>query len=1279
MPINEITIEDIKQLNPVQLSDVLLRLLKAESDHRKISGIKEIVVPLNINEADDGMDGRIECEDTKDSRWIMNKLSLYQSKATKLTPQKLYNEFFHGSVKKGLALKPAILDTLDQGGQYVFFISHPYSPKSKKALEKKASDAISYCIQHFEKKYVINQVRILDANSIKDWVNEYFSVVIVVKEYCHQQIPLGFKTIDRWGEFSDFQKIKYISNKTLDQYIDAIRTTSKDTKKSIRILGHSGLGKSRLIFEAFKGKNYIERDVIYYEYTDSISSLVDFVGSYCNSLRGTLIVDNCNYETFIRLKNEIKRDSSSLNLVTIDFSVEEENEPSRIDPDTNYIYLKSDIFHDIIPELIKEMFGSSLLPDQIDYIANYSDGYPKMALLFAEAAKSQNLRDFSQFIDNSLIDKLLFGRDYFKINVELMSEIAQVCSIFSKFGSPIIENKYLDDKSKKMIQTHLDVICNKLSDSKFKERDFKNACVYFVQKQIFEKRGRYLVVRPLPLAIRLAMKWWQNRNPTEIQNFLPLLISSGLSQLMVERLKYLDQLSEAQTFVSENWGPDSPFANAEVLNTEMGSQLFRTVIEVNPKDTFKTLLKAFSRLTKEQLVQVNKGRRNIVWALEKFCFRSDTFNEASKLLYDFAVAENETWSNNSQGQFIQLFQIYLSGTEVSFDQRLKTIEYGFSKKDDDYIFLAIKALGRGLLTQGFSRMIGSENFGTSTPRKDYYPKSSDEIFRYHISILNKLIEIANLDSKFVDKVLDAVSKSIRGLLAAGEFNLIKNHLLILNKFSTSPWLGAIDALRTTLKYEKYSTEEINQIEQLIEDLSSTSMDSKLKIFVSNAGYDHVKVNDEKYIDMAEKRAIDFAMEIINENINLTPYLYELNKGRQDKGFIFGKTFSENYDDIELLIDNIISTLESIKSDERNLEFLRGLIFALNEDQQKTIVFSIAKNENLSKCAFYLARFYLRKKDDIIYLLNNFDNDTISDVDLINLVHAHYFDTISATELIEIMDKVLYLSSNSQWMIVEMIFFFYQINNNNLDNILSDYFLKLHHNFNFFISTPKISLLDDYNYTELVKVILKRRNDKFAEIISNNISVAMSLNSIPFTDIYISEISSILVNNYFTTFWTYISNCILKNDYSFLNVGHILGSHHGNSQFNDRLGILFQNEKGYDEIIDWCNNNKFVGLYRIAHMMPISDLDENNCLVWHPFAKRMIEQFGEVDDFLSQVTANMNSFGWVGSTIPYYEQQKSLVMQFHNHESAIIRTWVNDMVEYYDKVIMTEKFREEERF
>src|SRR5712692_4185716 len=106
----------------------------------------------------------------------------------------------------------------------------------------------------------------------------------------------------------------------------------------------------------------------------------------------------------------------------------------------------------------------------------------------------------------------------------------------------------------------------------------------------------------------------------------------GLLEAFCDRVAKLDFLPETRELVKDLCGVLGPFGQAEVLNSERGSRLFRSLAEVNPEVAAQTLERVFGSWSREELLQVESGRRNLVWTLEKLCFRRETFPVAARLL-----------------------------------------------------------------------------------------------------------------------------------------------------------------------------------------------------------------------------------------------------------------------------------------------------------------------------------------------------------------------------------------------------------------------------------------------------------------------------------------------------------------------------------------------------------------------------------------------------------------------------------------------------------------------
>ena len=100
---------------------------------------------------------------------------------------------------------------------------------------------------------------------------------------------------------------------------------------------------------------------------------------------------------------------------------------------------------------------------------------------------------------------------------------------------------------------------------------------------------------------------------------------------------------------------------------------------MNPAVTNNQLYRVIFQLTDKEILDI-KGdvRRNFVWALEMLAFHKSCFDKSAWVLFKLAQFENENYSNNSLGQFAQLFRWQLSGTEADFDQRLEILNKALS-------------------------------------------------------------------------------------------------------------------------------------------------------------------------------------------------------------------------------------------------------------------------------------------------------------------------------------------------------------------------------------------------------------------------------------------------------------------------------------------------------------------------------------------------------------------------------------------------------------------------
>ena len=96
------------------------------------------------------------------------------------------------------------------------------------------------------------------------------------------------------------------------------------------------------------------------------------------------------------------------------------------------------------------------------------------------------------------------------------------------------------------------------------------------------------------------------------------------------------------------------------------------------------------------------------------------------------------------------------------------------------------------------------------------------------------------------------------------------------------------------------------------------------------------------------------------------------------------------------------------------------------------------------------------------------------------------------------------------------------------------------------------------------------------------------------------------------------------------------------------------------------------------MMPLG-IKQDEKTSWHPFSKKIIDEFGSSKEVMSELSANMGTYGTVGSSIPYLKMLKELITDLIEHPDDFVRQWANYKLKSLERQIKLETLSEEEDF
>ena len=84
------------------------------------------------------------------------------------------------------------------------------------------------------------------------------------------------------------------------------------------------------------------------------------------------------------------------------------------------------------------------------------------------------------------------------------------------------------------------------------------------------------------------------------------------------------------------------------------------------------------------------------------------------------------------------------------------------------------------------------------------------------------------------------------------------------------------------------------------------------------------------------------------------------------------------------------------------------------------------------------------------------------------------------------------------------------------------------------------------------------------------------------------------------------------------------------------------------------------------------------VTWHPFTKRLIDEYGEYPEVLTELYYNMNFISWANSAVPIYTLRKELCDLLINHPKNEVHSWAIELSNYYENEIKKARIEDEER-
>ncbi len=649
----------------------------------------EIRTTIRTNLSDGGVDTEICKPMPNDTTgWLGDHPTILQYKATK------YTELPCSKISKEVNKKYAVA-CIKRGYAYCICICDDPPAKEIEKREK--------CLNNYLKKInpEAQMGKIISASDLASWANRFPAVIL---EYFRPGMIQSCLHYKAWGDNITSLTPKYVPIPTSEgishQIIHHVNFKNDVPDVALSISGEAGVGKTRLVYESLKDMSEF---VIYTDDEQKAREIARFLAND-SSLHAVLVADECSLDGFQHLNEGLRGAKDRVRVITIDNSGER---PFSESPEP---WLEK-----IPPNFVEEILGKNYPYVPLDRRRTYAElagGFVRLAVYFCNNDDSiVHAGNVGPILGSVLADlKRRLSENQMKV--------LQALSLVTKVGMK-------DD-----VAQELNDLCNLVG---IDPRQFKEIANMLHDNPGFIGRGgRFFYVTPEIIAqVGFESAWglWAKADPEDfLKRIPPSILETFYKRASRSAPEEVRQII-GNTF--RRWATD--IKPEHLASVETMDQII-TLVEVEPTRYLPILRRLIEEATIEDLKCITgdsyRGRwgprRSLVWLAEKIAAFPEHFDDAERILFKLALAESEpSISNNATNTWKGLFSILLSGTAISFEERLQRLETRIFDSNDGVPTFIIEALA-GAFRSDFMRHVGPSVVAGKITPVDWRPSDDNE-------------------------------------------------------------------------------------------------------------------------------------------------------------------------------------------------------------------------------------------------------------------------------------------------------------------------------------------------------------------------------------------------------------------------------------------------------------------------------------------------------------------------------------------------------------------------
>ena len=1239
-----VTGEHIAALSEPALPELLRRLLSVEAQEHDIPA-SAIHVASPIYTPDGGEDGRIEwTEGPNRTPFLPGRLCQLQLKAGKITPAKARQDV----LTRNGEVKPMVRSVLEAGGHYIMLCAQPHVQRQIEARKTAILDAIrSAGLTILE-----NQIDFRDADQIAHWVNRHAPVATWVREKTQPGLLGPFRSWSHWAGRPEHDASPWIDDERLLSLRGDLRESIAEPRSVVRVVGLSGVGKTRLVLEAVGPLDRepplhdlsahvlyaVEPEVGAARLNETVQSLAD------DGRRAIVVVDECPPETHRSLCNMVQCGSSRLSLLTVDHEVA----TGAQDQSTFHV---PEAPHSVTKAIIDR---TPLIPNHEDQLrlARFCKGFPKVAVQIAQAWTRSD--PVARATDDDLVDALVLGR-----RPRDRALVLKSATLLATFGL-VYPDPPASDSLRKPVVGQLTEIARL---GNLAESDLRCALADLRRRAVAQSRGRAVLLQPRPIAMALAERQWQEWSPAQWDDVLAGHTPPYLKRMAAEQLALINTTQIAHEITRHVCRVRGPLDGFTRLSVTSHANILSSLAGVDPAIVAELIERLLDDVPNPKAI-VGELRRHLVWALEKIAFDPRTFKDGARLLLRLAAGENESISNNATGQFTALFPVLLGATAADGAIRLSLLDEVQDSADFPRCEIVVRALSAGSKTDHFLRFTGSEAPGSRPALECWRPPTQDSARAYVGGCVTRLARFAVRHDEPGGTARKLLGGHLRSLVSHGFIDLVETTVAQVVA-AVDQWSEGLEGLGHFVVYDSPGMDAAltRRVKKLIAKLEPESLESRVRFLVTEMPWDY-PCDEELDFETQQQRQQEavraLAHDLVEQPALLADFLPRLSRGEQQMAFYFGHAVAAASDTPLDWLAPVVAAVSATPEGERDYGLLVGLITGISErfpDEVDEFKKTAAGSPDLAPAVPLICSHLGISPSDLVMVHQAFSEGMLKPVQLTPWRGGGVLATVSASALAPLVDAMLVHSAEGFAVAVALMGAYAHGAPKKLDG-LQPQIQKAAENATRW-NMPRGLMVKSY-FGKIMTWMLDKGRDN-PEASSTALALAQAVVDVDgYRDADIVEaVVPRLLSDFPEIAWPLLGQAIVSGDQQAWRFEHVLGSVHSfEHRENPPLLRLPENT-----LLAWCHAHPGQAPAFAAAVLPFLTSyrpDAAQCGL-HPLMARILSEFGDRQEVVDAIGRNIGSYGWSGSLTTYYTMYERPVRELLDHRHAKVRRWAQRML------------------